>query len=84
MLVPPSMPHSSSNLLLIHQTKWQQQLLYRYGNELTMMDATYKTTKYALPLFCICMPTNVNYIVVGTIVTEKETTHDTSRTQQKS
>ena len=44
-------PHSS--LLFIHQNAWQQQLLIKYGNTISLLDATYKTTKYELPLFFI-------------------------------
>ena len=33
-----------------------------------MLDATYKTTRYALPLFFLCVKTNVNYQVVATFV----------------
>ena len=29
------------------------------------MDATYKTTKYSIPLFFLCLKTNVNYTVVA-------------------
>ena len=32
--------------LFIHQELWQQRLLERYGNDLVLMDATYKITKY--------------------------------------
>ena len=38
------------SLLWVHQTQWQQQLLNRYGNEICLLDATYKTTCYELPL----------------------------------
>jgi len=41
----------SQGLLYVHQEQWQQQLLNRYGNTIVLMDATYKTTKYELPLF---------------------------------
>lgn len=33
-----------------HQTKWQRYLITRYGNT-CLIDATFKTTKYALPHF---------------------------------
>ena len=39
------------SLLFVHQSVWQRQLLAKYGNSLCLLDATYKTTKYALPLF---------------------------------
>lgn len=56
-------------LLFVHQTKWQRKLLNRYGNELSLLDATYRTTKYALPLFFLV---NVDYQVVGSFVLQSE------------
>ena len=38
-------------LLWVHQTNWQKQLLVRYGNVISLIDATYKTTKCELALF---------------------------------
>ena len=37
------------------------------------MDATYRTTRYALPLFFLVVKTNVDYQVVAVFVTESET-----------
>ncbi|XP_063234777.1 uncharacterized protein LOC134537844 [Bacillus rossius redtenbacheri] len=62
-----------SPLLFCHQTKWQQKMLLRYGG-VCLLDATYKTTKYALPLFFLAVKTNVDYIVVGTFVVQSEST----------
>ncbi|XP_078349678.1 uncharacterized protein LOC144634557 [Oculina patagonica] len=59
-------------LLFVHQTKWQRRLLNRYGNELSLLDATYRTTKYALPLFFLVVKTNVDYQVVGSFVLQSE------------
>lgn len=36
------------------------------------MDATYRTTKYALPLFFLAVRTNVGYSVVGEFIVENE------------
>mgnify|MGYP000498274191 CR=1 FL=1 len=44
-----------------------------YGNEICLLDATYKTSKYALPLFFVVVPTNLSYQVVGTFIISKET-----------
>ena len=52
-----------SKLLYVHQTKSQQRLLSRYGDELMCLDATYKTTAYTLPLFFLAVKTNVDYQV---------------------
>ena len=38
-----------------------------------LFDATYKTTKYALPLFFTVVTTNVNFQVVGMLVFQEET-----------
>lgn len=60
-------------MLFVHQTAWQQRLLRLYGNDICLLDATYKTTRYALPLFFLAVKTNVNYQVVGSFVIEDET-----------
>ena len=52
-------------LLYVHQEKWQRELLLKYGSEICLLDATYKTTKYAVPLFFLCVKTNSGYAVVG-------------------
>ena len=39
------------SLLYIHQEKWQQDLMLKYGNTISLIDATYKITKYELPLY---------------------------------
>ena len=57
-----------NGLLFVHQTNNQKRLLQRYGNELTLLDPTYKTTKYSLALFFLVVKTNVNYQVVGSFV----------------
>ncbi|XP_041373785.1 uncharacterized protein LOC121386837, partial [Gigantopelta aegis] len=62
----------SNNLLFVHQTHWQQHLLNKYGNEICLLDATYKTMRYALPLFFVCVKTNVDYKVVGTFICQCE------------
>ena len=48
--------------------------LYRYGNDVCFLDATYKTTRYALPLFFLAVKTNVGYSVVAEFVVEVEST----------
>ena len=63
----------AQTFLFIHQTKEQQRLLQRYGNNLSLLDATYKTCKYELPLFLLCVATNIGYSVVGTFIVERET-----------
>ena len=63
-------------LLWVHQSDWQKDLLARYGNLMTLMDATYKTTKYELALFFVCVRTNVGYSVVGEFIVQSENTEN--------
>ena len=60
-------------LLFVHQEPWQQELLRRYGNKMTLMDATYKTTRYEVALFFVTVKTNVGYSVVSEFVVQSET-----------
>ena len=60
-------------LLYIQQEDWQKELVTRYGNTVTLMDATYKTTKYSIPLFFVCVKTNVSYSVVAEFIIQSET-----------
>ena len=59
--------------LFVYQNGWQKRLFGRYGNELTLLDATYRTTRYALPLFFLVVKTNIDYQIVAVFVTENET-----------
>ena len=62
----------NDKFLLVHQEVWQQRLLSRYGSDLVLIDATYKTTKYALPLFFVSVHTNAGYKVVAEFICENE------------
>lgn len=61
------------SLILIHQTLWQKEILTKYGNTMTLIDATYKTTKYDIPLFFITVRTNSGYTVVAEFIVQMET-----------
>lgn len=61
-----------NEFLWVHQEQWQKDLLLRYGNQISLMDATYRTTKYDLPLFFICVKTNCNYMVVAEFIIGSE------------
>lgn len=63
-------------MLFVHQFHWQRRLLNRYGQDICLLDATYKTCKYALPLFFLCVKTNVNYQVVASFIVQNETEND--------
>ena len=69
----PSPQEGEQPLLFCCQTEQQKRLLLKYGNDICLMDATYKTTRYALPLFFLCVRTNVCYQVVGTFVVQYST-----------
>ena len=37
-----------------------------------MLDATYKTTRYSLPLFFVVVKTNIDYQIVGSCIVQSE------------
>ena len=41
---------TSEILLVVYQTQWMKHLLQRYGSEICLLNASYKTTREALPL----------------------------------
>lgn len=41
-----------------------------------LIDATYKTTKYALPLFLLVVRTNVSYVPIAEFIVEAERTEN--------
>lgn len=70
-------PLSWQKFLLVHQTSWQRRLLGKYGNDICLVYAICKTTRYSLPLFFLAVKTNVNYQVVATFVMQDEGTETT-------
>ncbi|KAI8517577.1 hypothetical protein Bbelb_035940 [Branchiostoma belcheri] len=40
------------------QTSWQKRLLHIYGQQLVLLDATYRTCRYSVPLFFLCVRAN--------------------------
>uniref|UniRef100_A0A9J8CJY9 ZSWIM1/3 RNaseH-like domain-containing protein n=1 Tax=Cyprinus carpio carpio TaxID=630221 RepID=A0A9J8CJY9_CYPCA len=64
-------PTMLNTFLFVHQSQEQQRLLKRYG-DMVLLDATYRTTKYALPLFLVVVRTNVGYKPVAEFICENE------------
>ena len=63
----------TSPFLLVLQTARQRELLVKYGNTVTLMDAIYKTCKYNFPCFFLTVKTSVGIgQVVATIIPEFE------------
>lgn len=55
-----------------HQCKWQQDMLLKYGRTICLIDATYNTTVYDMPLFMPCILSNCGYVVVATFLLPDE------------
>ena len=56
----------------VYQCNHIARLLQKYGNEICLLDATYKTARYALQLFFLVVKTNVDYQVVAAFLIEGE------------
>jgi len=72
ILTTDQQSNCANELLFVQQTEWQAELLKKYGNEISFLDATYKTSRYALPLFFVVVKTNVDYCVVASFVVQSE------------
>lgn len=53
--------------MFCYQSNDQQYLLKRHG-AVVLLNATYKTTKYSLPLFSLVVKTNVGFIICGMFI----------------
>ena len=62
-----------NDFLYVHQEQWQKDFIKKYGREIIFLDATYRTTKYALPLFIMAVQTNVGYFPVAEFIIYSET-----------
>ena len=62
----------SQSFLHVNQASWQKRLLERYENTMCLLDAIYKTIRYDLALFFVCVRSNVGYIVVAEFITQQE------------
>lgn len=74
---------TSKSLLFVHQSNWQQDLLMKYGDEICLLDATYNTSKYDIPLFFLCVNTNVGYSIVASFVVANENRENIKEGLQK-
>jgi hypothetical protein len=48
-------------------------MLALYGSDVCLIDATYKTTIYDMPLAMLCVPTNVGYFNIAAMLLCDET-----------
>jgi len=64
---------NGSGVCFIYMSHWQQRILQLYGSEMCLIDCTYNTTIYGLPLLTVCVPTNVGFVTVATALLADET-----------
>ena len=58
----------------MHQSANRKWILEKYGNEICLLDATYKTTKNSIPLFFLVVKINVDYQIAGSFAVQDEIT----------
>ena len=65
--------NSDLTFLLVFQTKAQKELMSKYGNNITLMDGIYSTTKYGFPCIYVTLKTSIGTgMVVATIIPQYE------------
>ncbi|KAL3193842.1 hypothetical protein MRX96_000130 [Rhipicephalus microplus] len=62
-------------LLFCFQTKFMRSMLKKYVGSVVCLDATHKTTDYALPLFLLVVKTPSGYTPAGVFIIQFETAH---------
>ncbi|CAN7947606.1 unnamed protein product, partial [Ixodes hexagonus] len=62
-----------STFLFCYQSKFMADILQKYGRSAVCLDATNKTTDYALPLFLLVVKTSLCYMTVGAFMVQFET-----------
>ena len=68
----PDKEEDMDEFLFVHQSNAQKHLLERYGQEICLLDATYKTCKFDVPLFCVCVSADSGFVVVGLFILPHE------------
>ena len=56
-----AVPNCNGKIMFVYQSTEMKNMNERYGNHMILLDATYKTIKYVLPLFFVVVHTNVNF-----------------------
>lgn len=59
-------------LLFVHQNSHQKRIMRLYGNEISVIDSTYKTCRYDVALYTLCCPTGSGYQTIGEIVCSRD------------
>lgn len=63
----------TDTLMFCYQSEFMRSILTMYAKNVICLDATYKTTDYALPLFFLVVRTPVAYVTVGAFIVQFET-----------
>ena len=67
-----AVPSGNGKMMFVYQSKEMKNMYERYGNHMILLDATYKTPNYALPLFFVVVQANVNFQVCCCIIVLQE------------
>ena len=64
----------NGKIMFFYQAKETKKMCKSYGNHRILLDTTYKTTKYALPLLFIVVKTNVHFQLCCVKALQEEST----------
>ena len=66
-------------MMFIYQSSEMQQMFRRYGNQLVLLNATYKMTKYILPHFFLVTKSNINLQICTFILLQEQSVDRVTR-----
>ena len=70
----------NGEMMFLSQSRKIKNIYERCGNHMILLDATYRTTRYALPLLFVVVQTNINFQVCCVIVLQEESTEMITKT----
>ena len=69
----------NDDCVMYHQSQWQRHILALYGTIVCLVDCTYNTTVYDMPLLTLGVRTNCGYFYAATaLITSESTVHVTN------
>jgi len=69
----------NADLTFVYQSADMKRLYRRYGNQMVVLDAVYRSGCYPLPVFFLLVRTNVSYQIVAVFAVQHETVQAVAR-----
>jgi hypothetical protein len=73
----------TNGLLIIYQSQFQAEILKKYSGEVALLDSTYNTCNFSVPLYMVAVQTNSGFVVVASFILGRDTKEQICEALQK-